>query len=238
MKKIYNPYTEISDYHCFGCAPSNPFGLQMEFHEDGEEIVSFWKPLLHFQGYGNILHGGIIASLLDEISSWAVFIKLKTSGVTRKIEISYIKPVVIKDEPLKLTSSIVSTEKNIALIHSRLFSGDSLSSEAKAEFFSSRRKLQKKSFFSRSMKSFSCLRKTEALQTPVQALPVFPGISFSSLTAASALSLLWSESDTCINGNTMPSSSNRFFISSIREFFKASISVLSNHTRKVISCAD
>ena len=40
MKKIINPWEGLDGYMCFGCAPSNPMGLHMEFYEDGDDIVS------------------------------------------------------------------------------------------------------------------------------------------------------------------------------------------------------
>jgi hypothetical protein len=45
MKKIINPWTEIDGYLCFACSPANPSGLHMAFYEDGDDIVSFWKPI-------------------------------------------------------------------------------------------------------------------------------------------------------------------------------------------------
>ena len=44
MIKLRNPYSEYKEYNCFGCSPTNPLGLRMEFHEQGEEIVSTWTP--------------------------------------------------------------------------------------------------------------------------------------------------------------------------------------------------
>ena len=44
MKKIVNPWLGIDGYFCFGCAPDNEAGVKMEFYEDGDEIVSVWKP--------------------------------------------------------------------------------------------------------------------------------------------------------------------------------------------------
>lgn len=58
----------------------------MEFYEDGDEIVSYWKPGPEYQGWLNTLHGGIQAVLLDEICGWTIFRKLQTTGVTSKME--------------------------------------------------------------------------------------------------------------------------------------------------------
>ena len=96
MKKISNPFEKSENYNCFGCSQNNKFGLQMKFFEDEDEIVTFWQPQNRFQGYNFVLHGGIQATLMDEIASWVVFIKLKTAGVTSKMEIRYKKPVYTK----------------------------------------------------------------------------------------------------------------------------------------------
>ena len=50
MKKIINPWEGLDGYMCFGCAPNNPLGLHMEFFEDGDDIVAFWKPQLTIRG--------------------------------------------------------------------------------------------------------------------------------------------------------------------------------------------
>ena len=86
MKKIINPWSGVEGYNCFGCAPQNPSGLQMEFYEDGDEIVSFWHPDGKYQGWLNTLHGGIQAVLLDEVCGWVIMRKLQTAGVTSKKE--------------------------------------------------------------------------------------------------------------------------------------------------------
>ncbi len=82
MKKIPNPWLETDGYYCFGCAPTNAYGLQMEFFEEGEELVCYWEPKSHFQGWLNTLHGGIQSVLMDEIAAWVVVKKRNTCGVT------------------------------------------------------------------------------------------------------------------------------------------------------------
>lgn len=69
MKKLNNPFVDRADYYCFGCSPKNDIGLKMEFYEDGEYIKSYWKPDMRYQGYKNILHGGVQTLLMDEIAS-------------------------------------------------------------------------------------------------------------------------------------------------------------------------
>lgn len=76
-------------YDCFGCCPDNPIGVHMEFYEDGDDIISFWNPQTHYQGWINTMHGGILCTLIDEIAGWVIFRKLQTSGMTTHLEIKY-----------------------------------------------------------------------------------------------------------------------------------------------------
>ena len=39
----------MDGYRCFGCDPRSEQGLRMEFYEDGDRIVSRWKPRPEFQ---------------------------------------------------------------------------------------------------------------------------------------------------------------------------------------------
>lgn len=95
MKKIRNPWIGLTDkgYNCFACAPTNPYGLKMEFYEDGDDIVSFWNPGKNYQGWLDTLHGGIQATLLDEIGGWIIARKFQTSGMTTNLNVKYKKPV-------------------------------------------------------------------------------------------------------------------------------------------------
>ena len=126
MKKIINPWLEISGYNCVGCAPDNDRSLKMEFFEDGDEIVSTWKPESCFQGWLNTLHGGIHSVLLDEIAAWVIVRKLQTFGVTSKMEIRYLKAVSTNDSYITLRAHLIETRRNLAIIEASLFdsSGD------------------------------------------------------------------------------------------------------------------
>ena len=95
MKKIINAYIGHEDegYNCFACAPHNPCGLKMEFYEDGEEVVCLWTPDTNFEGWPGKLHGGIQATLMDEIGGWIIARKFQTSGMTTNLSIKYKKPI-------------------------------------------------------------------------------------------------------------------------------------------------
>jgi uncharacterized protein (TIGR00369 family) len=121
MKKLFNPFRKLPGYNCFGCAPHNEYGLRMEFVDEGEYVTCKWEPGNHFQGYFNVLHGGVIAALLDEIASWAVMSKIKTSGVTSRMDIHYLKPVFLKDGPIMIRAKLKQFRHKIAIIETELF---------------------------------------------------------------------------------------------------------------------
>ena len=58
---------------CFGCGSDNPRGLGMRFRlEDGRAVAEFTPPE-YLQGYPGHVHGGGIATMLDEAMGWAVY---------------------------------------------------------------------------------------------------------------------------------------------------------------------
>jgi len=126
MRKITNPFTGIAsrnDYNCFGCSPNNDIGLQLEFWEDGDELVAKWKPKKTMEGWIGVLHGGIQATLLDELGGWIVMIKLDTAGVTSNLNVEYKKPVYISKGEITIKGKIVSTNEKEAKIECSLFDG-------------------------------------------------------------------------------------------------------------------
>ncbi len=136
MRKINNVYSSIPDYNCFGCNPSNEYGLKMSFFEDGDEIYCEWVPEEHYQGYIGIIHGGIQATLLDETAGWFVNVKLKTSGVTSSMNIKFLKPVRINNDKIHIRARLIERKKNTVIMKVSLYNNeDILCTEADIEYF-------------------------------------------------------------------------------------------------------
>ncbi len=87
------PLAHAAQNRCFGCGPANATGLQLEFllAEDGSVVCLPTVPD-RFEGPSGYVHGGIIATLLDEAMSKAVRASGRTS-MTRQMEIDYLRPV-------------------------------------------------------------------------------------------------------------------------------------------------
>jgi uncharacterized protein (TIGR00369 family) len=136
MKKLKNPFVEMDGYNCFGCAPVNNQGLQLDFYEDGEYIISEWEPQSHFQGYGNVLHGGIQTTLMDEIASWVVYVKAKTGGVTANLDVKFKKTVYVNKGKIKIRAKLLNTDKRFAYIFAELMDHEGkICSEANLRYF-------------------------------------------------------------------------------------------------------
>ncbi len=124
MKKILNPWKtnpeNRKEYNCFGCSPFNEIGLQLEFWEDGDELIAKWSPRKSLEGWLGVLHGGIQATLLDEMGGWIVMIKLQTAGVTAGMNVKYLKPVKVSGGELTIRGRLLRCEKRIAKIECSL----------------------------------------------------------------------------------------------------------------------
>lgn len=120
---VLNPYRELPGYNCFGCSPDNPFGLKLHFEMEGDMVTCEWDPQQQFQGWMNVLHGGIQATMMDEIASWFVFVQLKTAGVTSKMDVKLIKPAHMDQGPFRMKAVLHEMRRNIAVIHVELSDG-------------------------------------------------------------------------------------------------------------------
>jgi uncharacterized protein (TIGR00369 family) len=136
MRKIHNAYADIAEYHCFGCSPTNPIGLKLKFWEEGEWIYAKWTPDKWYEGYLNMLHGGIQATLLDEIADWVIIAKLATSGVTKNLNITYVKPVFVNQGEITIRAKLLSQTGNTVTTYAELADKENIvRSYAEIEYF-------------------------------------------------------------------------------------------------------
>ena len=124
MKKIKNPFVGLEGFNCFGCSPNNSIGLKMEFIDEGDYFICNWEPQERFQGYNHILHGGIQATLMDEIASWYILAKLGTAGVTSKMETHHRKPIYTNKGKLKIKAWLKEQSSRIVKINVEIYNND------------------------------------------------------------------------------------------------------------------
>ena len=98
MKQRLKPNPENG---CFGCGGANQDGMKLAFEQDDQRkrIVGRFRIGARYQGGPGFLHGGIIATLLDEAMG-KVNRFSKARAVTAELTVEYKKPVRVDEEIL------------------------------------------------------------------------------------------------------------------------------------------
>ena len=118
---------------CFGCGNENPHGLRMEFRVEDGRAVSEFTATRHLQGYPGRVHGGGVATMLDEAMGWACY-GIGALGITMKITTRFRKPVPL-DEPLTISGWVTRERGRYIELRSELrTAGGQLLAEADGLF--------------------------------------------------------------------------------------------------------
>ena len=122
-KEVYKKQPNSST--CFACGLENSNGLGLTFYEVGPEEVRAWCTIpKHFEGYPGVVHGGIVATMLDEIAGRAVMIgEHNHLRYTAKLELRYRHPVP-SEQAITLRGTVVRRRGRLATAHSELILPD------------------------------------------------------------------------------------------------------------------
>jgi len=131
-----NGYKIIENYNCFGCSPDNKIGLKMVFIDNDDYVESIWTPSADFEGYHNVVHGGIQATLMDEIANWVLISKLHATGVTKTMRVNYLKSVFVNNGDILIRAKVVSFENSTASVFAEILDSDGvIRANAEIEYF-------------------------------------------------------------------------------------------------------
>jgi acyl-coenzyme A thioesterase PaaI-like protein len=125
---------QASSRHCFVCGVENPVGLHLKFYETGlGEVTAEYTAPEHYQGYPGVLHGGIVASILDETAGRAQMGNFPPRFMfTAKLEVRYRKNVPV-GQPLKIVGRAGRDKGHAAEATSAIYNQDgTLLAEANA----------------------------------------------------------------------------------------------------------
>ena len=116
MQPTQNPTLDEIAGHCFGCGASNPEGLHLQFELTTDPATGFPVATAKVQltrlheGPPGYIHGGIIATLIDEAMS-KLNRPLNALAMTRFMEIEYLRPSPLQT-PLALVATHLSRSVN------------------------------------------------------------------------------------------------------------------------------
>jgi len=91
----FTPLPNVGQTDCFGCSPNNPSGMYMNFHinEPRDTVVSRYVVPDFLCGWGDVVHGGIVSTMLDEAMGWACTAILRRFLLSKSMEVTFLKPV-------------------------------------------------------------------------------------------------------------------------------------------------
>lgn len=94
------PVSTLPNYlFCYVCGDHNPLGLNVRFRMEGDDVVTTFMPTAFHAGYPGRVHGGVLATLLDETMGWAPSVRAGRFCLAVELSIRYLKPAA-PDEPL------------------------------------------------------------------------------------------------------------------------------------------
>jgi hypothetical protein len=111
------------EFNCFGCSPRNEHGLQLRFFLSNRGCFAEYAVPDYFCGFSQLVHGGIISSILDEVSAWAIISHLLRVGITREITTKFLNPVPAKAQ-IRVEGEIIRSDDKSAVVQSRITSKD------------------------------------------------------------------------------------------------------------------
>jgi acyl-coenzyme A thioesterase PaaI-like protein len=77
--------------YCFACGPDNPKGLRLEFRFQGEQYLTEFQVLPEYQGWAGFAHGGLLATVLDEVTARLLWEK-KLPALLARLAVRYRSP--------------------------------------------------------------------------------------------------------------------------------------------------
>jgi uncharacterized protein (TIGR00369 family) len=85
---------------CFVCGEANPLGLRLRFETDGKVVRARFRPRPEHIGFKGVIHGGILATLLDEIMVWACAVRTKRFAFCAEMNVRFVQPAQPGEEYL------------------------------------------------------------------------------------------------------------------------------------------
>jgi uncharacterized protein (TIGR00369 family) len=103
----------IDNNNCFACGKENAHGLKLQFNysPDKGKVETTFIPDSKYQGWKDMVHGGIIVTLLDEVMAKAALIN-GYIVLTGEITVKFKNPAKV-NEPLSCEAEIESVKKKI-----------------------------------------------------------------------------------------------------------------------------
>lgn len=118
----------FADHHCFACGTTNPIGMGLRIELGERRAATTWVPGSDFVGWSDRVHGGLLATVLDEVMAWAPASE-DAWAVTASFTVRYHAPASPGDE-LRVEGWVESQRRRIYETRGEVRVGDRLLAEA------------------------------------------------------------------------------------------------------------
>ncbi len=128
--------------HCFVCGDKNPIGLNIPFFIKDDKVVAEYTAGPHFEGYKDVLHGGILSALLDEIMIRSVLAQ-GIYTLTSEIKVKFKRMVKI-GEKLHMEGRLLEDKGRILVAEGRITNQEGqIVAEGEGRFFRAQGEMEK-----------------------------------------------------------------------------------------------
>jgi acyl-coenzyme A thioesterase PaaI-like protein len=108
---LFSRMKELPHTHsCFVCGESNPLGLKLRFETDGRIVQARFHPRPEHMGFKKVVHGGLIATVLDEIMVWACAVQTRQFAFCAELNVRFLNPLTPGDTVL-VTGELAANRK-------------------------------------------------------------------------------------------------------------------------------
>ena len=123
------------DAGCFACSDANPMGLQLgPFRRYGERILARFSVPDPFHGPPGVVHGGIVATILDEVSVAVALLVHERKVLTGELSVRYRRPCPV-EKPLELSAWRTETQTRYFVIVAEARDNGELLAQSTGKFF-------------------------------------------------------------------------------------------------------
>lgn len=97
-------------HSCFVCGEANPLGLKLRFETDGRIVQARFRPRPEHIGFKNVVHGGLWATVLDEIMVWACAVNTRKFAYCAEFTVRFLQPAS-PDAEVLVTGELAANRK-------------------------------------------------------------------------------------------------------------------------------
>jgi uncharacterized protein (TIGR00369 family) len=129
-----DPEIFFPDLGCFGCSATNPVGLGLGFRRAGDTVYTEYTIPERYHGAPGLAHGGILATIIDEVSCAAAAFLGGAHVVTGELCVRYLRPCPV-EVPLVVSARVVGEHPRYIVIDAEARQAETLLARSTGRFF-------------------------------------------------------------------------------------------------------